>query len=152
MHPSSKVITRRVALSGDIEFASAVHHRAYREVVVRHYGPWNEETQDELFDAAWTGAAHEIILRDDVPVGYLCVEEDSDEIHLREIVIDPEFQEQGIGSIVLKEIIERARVRHVPVRLRTHLTNRAANLYRRMGFEECGRTASHILMEWNREQ
>ena len=38
--------------------------------------------------------------------------------------------------------------RGVAVRLQTHLVNRAAELYRRLGFQERGRTVTHILMEW----
>jgi ribosomal protein S18 acetylase RimI-like enzyme len=148
MHGSSKVISKRIALTTDTDFARGVHHRAYREVIVRHYGPWNEETQNELFDAAWSAANHEIILCEDVPVGYLCVEDDIDEIRLHEIVIDPQFQQQSIGTRILNEILGRARRQIVPVRLRTHLTNRAADLYRRLGFQEYGRTDRHILMQW----
>jgi ribosomal protein S18 acetylase RimI-like enzyme len=150
MHETPKIISRRIALTTDTAFARDVHHRAYREVVVRHYGPWHEETQNDLFDAAWSAANHEIILCKDVPVGYLCVEEDIDEIRLQEIVIDPQFQQQGIGTRILKEILGHASGRGVPVRLRTQLTNRAADLYRRMGFQEYGRTDRHILMEWRK--
>ncbi len=141
-------ITKRPAVASDTELARSVHHRAYHEVVVRQYGLWDEEAQDELFAAAWSAAAHEIIFCDDLPCGYMCVEDRDGDIHLCEIVIDPEFQGKGVGTNILGEVIEYARMRQVPVRLRTHLMNRAAALYRRLGFQECGRTNSHVLMEW----
>ena len=143
-------ITKRPGLVTDVEFARSVHHRAYRDVVVAQYGQWNEEAQDQFFIAAWSLAPHDVILCDDVRCGYLCAEDRDDNIHVRELVVDPDYQGQGIGTYILRDVIERAIARGVPVLLATHQLNRAVNLYRRLGFRESGRTNSHILMEWNR--
>ena len=136
-------------MDADTELARAVHHRAYRDVSVRQFGPWDEKAQDEFFADGWSAASHQVVLCDGVPCGYICVEDRGGEIHLRELVIDPEFQGRGIGSSLLREVIEDARARQVPVRLGTFHLNRAVNLYRRMGFREVGRTETHILMEWS---
>jgi hypothetical protein len=48
----------------------------------------------------------------------------------------------------MEEVFSGAAARRMPVRLQTHLVNRAAELYRRLGFKERGRTSTHILMEW----
>lgn len=141
-------ITKRPATTGDTEFARLIHHRAYREVVILQYGLWEEASQDKFFVAAWSVATHEIILCDDVPCGYLCVEQRKDSIFLREIVIAPEFQGKGIGTSLLEEVIDQAKMRRLKVRLQTHQMNRAAELYLRLGFRESGRTSTHILMEW----
>jgi predicted N-acetyltransferase YhbS len=61
----------------------------------------------------------------------------------------PTTKGQGIGSAVLHAVIEHARARRVPVRLGTHLANRAANLYRRVGFRQIGSTDTHLLFEWS---
>ena len=140
-------ITKRPGLDTDVEFARSVHHRAYRDVVVAQYGHWNEETQDQGFIAAWSQAPHEVILCDEVRCGYLCVEDRDDDIFVSQIVIDPDFQEQGIGTHILQDVIERAVVRGVPLRLTTQVLNRAVNLYLRLGFRESERTDAHILME-----
>jgi GNAT superfamily N-acetyltransferase len=141
-------ITKRPGLDTDVHFACSVHHRAYRDVVVAQYGQWNEAAQDEYFIAAWSRAPHEVILCDDVRCGYLCVEDRSDDLFAREIVIDPDFQGQGIGTHIIQDLIELAAARGMPLRLTTQLLNRAVNLYRRLGFRESGRTDTHILMEW----
>ena len=80
--------------------------------------------------------------------GYICVENREEDIHIREIVIDPKFQGKGLGTSLLREIIEDAEARQVPVRLGTQQANRAVNLYRKLGFREFERTTTHILMEW----
>ena len=141
-------ITRRAAVESDWAFFLGCHHAAYREASERQFGPWDEARQDRFAEASWRAARFEILLCDGAPCGYLCVEERLDDLHVREIVVHPAFQNRGVGTAVLRETVERARARGVPVRLGTFLTNRAAGLYRRLGFRETGRTDSHILFEW----
>ena len=145
-------ITGRPALDVDTDFARSVHHQAYREVVVRQYGVWDEEAQDEFFKSDWDPSVFEIILCDGVPCGYTCIEDRDSDIHVRELVIVPQFQGQGVGTQILRGVIDRARVRRVPVRLGTLHSNRAVDLYRRLGFREFERTGTHILMEWSDER
>lgn len=125
-----------------------MHHRAYRDVSVRQFGPWDERAQDEFFASGWSDAPHEIILCDGVPCGYACVERRDEDIHVRELVIDPEFQGRGVGTHILREVIAEAEARGLPVRLGTLHANRAAELYRRLGFREYARDETHIHMEW----
>lgn len=54
-------LERRPAQEVDTEFARQAHHRAYRDVVVKQFGGWNEEAQDKFFDSAWKGSKHEIL-------------------------------------------------------------------------------------------
>jgi GNAT superfamily N-acetyltransferase len=142
-------IERRPALDSDTDFARRVHHLAYREVVERQFGPWSDAEQDRFFNGDWHPAKFEIVLCNGVPCGYTCVEDRADDIHVRELVIFPDYQGQGIGSTLLREAMARGHERGVPVRLGTHLKNRALNLYRRLGFVEFDRTDTHILLEWS---
>jgi GNAT superfamily N-acetyltransferase len=142
-------ITTRAARADDLEFARAVHHAAYRDVVERQFGVWDEDFQDNTFMESWQDAAYEIVECGGRPCGYLCVEDRSDCQHVREIVISPPFQGRGIGTMLLGRAIRRATDRGVPVRLGTFHVNRAADLYRRLGFQETARTSTHILFEWH---
>jgi ribosomal protein S18 acetylase RimI-like enzyme len=142
-------VIRRPARETDTDFARLVHHQAYREVSERQFGPWDEKEQDEYFNDDWTSAAFEIVLCDGVPCGYVWIEDRADDIHVHELVLLPEFQGQGLGSSLLRQVMEDATRRRVPVRLETFHANRALNLYRRLGFQETGRSETQILMEWN---
>ena len=143
-----KKITKRPAEATDAEFARSVHYRAYRDVVIRQYGTWDEKAQDDFFADDWCAATHQIVIYEDVLCGYICVEYRDEDIHIRELVIDPEFQSKGVGTFLLREVINDAEAHQVPVRLGTQRVNRAVNLYRKIGFREFERTATHILMEW----
>ena len=146
------MITKRQANESDREFVRTVHHRAYRDVIERQYGLWDQAVQDRYFETVWSAAGDEIILNDEVPCGYCCVEHHADQIFIRELVIDPDHQRMGIGTHLLRGILGESKARRVPVRLRTQVVNRAAELYRRLGFRETGRNATHILMEWADER
>ena len=91
-------LTTHPADEADAAFAREAHHGAYRDVVTRQFGAWDEQVQDGFFDRSWDDHDHEIILRDDVPCGYTSVECGDDHIHVREFVIHPAFQGQGIGT------------------------------------------------------
>src|SRR5947209_1183088 len=126
-------VTRRPALETDTDFARLVHHQAYRDVSERQFGPWNEKEQDEYFNGDWNPAAFDIVLCDGIPCGYMHVEDRDHDIHVDELVLLSEFQGQGIGSSLLREVMERASRRGVPVGLQTFRVNRALNLYDRLG-------------------
>lgn len=138
-------ITRRAATDADKDFLRDIHHRAYRDVVTRQFGAWDEALQDEFFEKNWSGVAYEILLFDHRACGYVAVENFTDHIFVRELVIAPEFQGKGIGSAVLRAEMEKAAAKCV--RLQTLLHNRAAKLYERLGFREYGRTETHVKME-----
>jgi GNAT superfamily N-acetyltransferase len=142
------ILTRRPAQPSDMDFARDVHHRAYRDVVVRQFGPWDETAQGRWFNDDWRGHLFEIVICDGNSCGYLSSEERPDSISVREIVLAPEFQGQGIGTSILKEIIERASGSGRPILLRTQHQNRALNLYLRLGFREIQKTDTHTYLEW----
>jgi ribosomal protein S18 acetylase RimI-like enzyme len=140
-------ITRRQANDPDTDFARNVHHQAYRDIVTRQYGVWDEHAQDKFFAEDWTPEKFEIICCDGIPCGYTRIEDRDKDIHIRELVILPDFQNRGIGSHILREVLDRAKTRKAPVVLGTHIANQAMHLYQRFGFEEFERTDTHILMK-----
>lgn len=77
------------------------------------------------------------------------MDESEDFITLHELVLLPEFQGQGIGSKILSEAMEIAKSKNIPARLQVLKENKAAELYRRMGFKQIGETETHFEMEYN---
>ncbi len=140
-------LNRRPAEEKDTEFARQVHHRAYHDVVVRQFGSFEEKAQDKFFESAWKGSKHEIIYANGKPCGYFSMDESENEITLHELVLLPEFQGEGIGSKILSEVIEVAKVKNIPIRLEVLKENKAGELYRRLGFKQNGETETHFQME-----
>ena len=132
----------------DFEFARQVHHTAYHDVVVRQFGSWNESMQDEFFKAAWRDFPHYLVSRDDVVVGIVSYIERGNTIHINEVQILPRYQGQGIGTTFLRECIDDARHRKIPLTLQVLRENRAIELYRRLGFVPYGESDTHIKLEW----
>ncbi len=142
------LLERRSATASDTEFARISHHAAYRAVVSRQFGAWDEALQDRLFDEKWIPHQFEIVLCDGTPCDFLSAEDRPDHIYMSEIVIAPQFQGRGIGSQLLNEEMQRGRETQSPLRLQVLRENRAIELYRRLGFQECGTPETHIYMVW----
>lgn len=139
---------RRPAYAGDTDAARRIHHQAYRDVVERQFGAWDEAAQDHHFTNGWRSAAFDMLLGEDGdPIGYLSVEHRADDVHVREIVLAPAAQGLGIGTAILRQIIEQADARQVPVRLGTFHANRASRLYVRLGFRAVATTDIHVIFE-----
>ena len=137
-------VTRRPALDDDRAFARTVHHLGYRDVVERQFGSWDERAQDEFFAGDWSRGGFEIVECDGEPCGYLAVDVEARAVTVREIVLAPDYQGRGVGTNLIEEAVGAARARGVPVQLGALRENRAAALYRRLGFEEAGRDETHV--------
>ena len=83
------ILERRTATSSDTEFARTTHHAAFRDVVSRQFGTWDEALQDRLFEEEWIPDKFEIILCDNNPCGFLSIEDHPDHIYVRWIAITP---------------------------------------------------------------
>jgi ribosomal protein S18 acetylase RimI-like enzyme len=77
-----------------------------------------------------------IIQYDRKDIGMLKVEESEDCIYLGDIQISREFQGRGIGTHLVKQVLERANQKRIPVRLRVLKGNPVKELYVRLGFQE----------------
>lgn len=144
-----ELITLRPTTESDTEFARQVHHAAYHDVVVRQFGSWDEKMQDDFFARSWKPESHQTIYFDGKPCGYYSVEYKPDFIFARELVILPEYQGKGIGSKILKGLIEESKRKHVPIRLQVFKENKAQHLYRRLGFKDAESADAHIQMVFN---
>ncbi len=140
-------LTLNTATEADFEFVRKVHHLAYRDMVIRQYGEWDDSIQDEFFKNSWDRLPHKIIVCDGEPCGYCCLLESEDAIDVMELAILPEWQGKGIGSDLLKTVIEKGKSLGVSSRLNVMKTNDGAKrLYERLGFEVFDMTATHFKM------
>lgn len=139
----------RPATNDDYSFLRELHHRAYREVVTRQFGRWDERAQDEWFELSLRDAEFFVVELGSAAVGALARKRQPECLHLVELQIVPEHQNHGLGSALLRELLAEARSATLPVRLRVlHENHRARHLYERHGFVVTATMPTHYLMEW----
>jgi ribosomal protein S18 acetylase RimI-like enzyme len=137
----------RPATPADEEFLRALNRQAYEDVVTRQFGEWNDAAERDKFDDKWQRAAFRVIEMGGTRVGVVWSTDQVDHVRLHELQLLPEYQGRRIGSRVLIQETDRAERASKPVRLRVLRTSRALEFYRRHGFAETGRDASHIELE-----
>ncbi len=132
----------RPCTDGDRDWAYALKSEAYREVVERQFGPWDEKFQRELFAARWSPGRSRIILVDGAAVGLVAIEERSDAVWLDEIQLLKEWRGRGLGSLIIRDLTLRGLLRLQVLRE----NRRALQLYRRLDFRMEGETPMHYHM------
>ena len=95
--------------------------------------------QRRWYDVAYSGAEHRLILKNkeekDEPIGRILVQRAKGVIELIDISLLPEHRNRGIGTALLRGLIEESRKSRATVRLQVLRNNEGAiRLYRRMGF------------------
>lgn len=138
-------IDYRSATENDIDFLYSLHVATMKEYVDRTWG-WEDAFQKSLFQENFVPAKIQILMIDDRDIGMLSMEERSDDIFLRAIEIQPEYQGKGIGTTILKKIIADGAQKKKPVFLQVLKVNPAKHLYERLGFSVIEETKTHYRM------
>ena len=94
----------------------------------------NRDEQESMFRKLWDPAQVCIIQADGVDVGWLQTVVGKSEHMLGQMFVDARFQRRGIGTEVLRRIIEEASRMRLPVRLAVVKFNPSRRLYERLGF------------------
>lgn len=132
------------ASTRDEELAPLGWDHAQREAFLEmqftaQHGSYTSEFVDADFD---------IILLDDQPIGRLYVDRREDEIRLIDIALLPEHRNAGIGTALVRDLLEEAERSVKPVRLHVEVYNRARRLYQRLGFRTISDKGVYLFMEW----
>jgi L-amino acid N-acyltransferase YncA len=122
-------ITLRRARQADLEWIDRMHTECMRAYVEAHY-PWRPNQFRESFDPT----VYHVIVVDDVDVGVVSRWYEPDAIRIGNLLVAPSHQGRGIGSAILRDVLDEARERGLGVRLRVLEGNPAIGLYERLGF------------------
>jgi len=121
---------------------------------------WSKEQEDAFlrmqynarqysYAAQFPGASDSVILLDDEMIGRLLVAKLADEFRLVDIAVVQRSQRKGIGTTLLRQLLESARRARKPVRLNVRVLNPARELYARLGFDIIGENGGDFLMEFD---
>jgi ribosomal protein S18 acetylase RimI-like enzyme len=117
-----------------------------RDVITRTWG-WDESWQRAHFDAHFDPAQVSVVCVGGREVGVLRLEARPGELYVAELQIAPDMQGRGLGSAVVRGVVEEAAARGACVTLQViDVNTRARLLYERLGFHVTGRRERHFQM------
>ncbi len=146
-HMTPDSVQLRSASSDDLEFLRTVHREAMRPHVERAWGAWDEASQRDRFTRSTDPSTHQVIEVAGAAVGCQWIRRHADSIELVRLYLLPHAQNKGIGTLLVRRLLDEAREAGQPVRLRVLKVNPARDLYRRLGFTVTGETDTHYQME-----
>jgi ribosomal protein S18 acetylase RimI-like enzyme len=122
--------------------------------------PWSEEqksmfvdmqfrAQSAHFQTNYPGGRFDVIEIDGQAAGRFYVSREPTLIAIIDIVLAPEFRGQGVGTELVRAILDEARAAGKKVTLHVEKNNAgAARLYKRLGFVDTEDRGFYTYMEW----
>ena len=96
----------------------------------------------------YADADYSIILFDGAPAGRLYLNHKPADVRIMDILLAPEHRGSGIGTVLLREILEKAAAAGQSVSIHVEQDNPALRLYERLGFRQIDTFGVYLLMEW----
>jgi len=138
----------RPASSTDFRFAWSLYKELVLPLAVELLGEWYETGQKRIVDLALAQKGTSIIVVDGLDAGWMQVVELPESAYLRQLYLAPAFQNRRIGTIIITELIGRARVARKLLMLTAMKNNRARVFYERLGFQVVDESEHILTMRW----
>ncbi|MEO5735319.1 MAG: GNAT family N-acetyltransferase [Rubrivivax sp.] len=137
----------RPALIGDLDLTYAITVDAMRDYSLQAWGVWDDAEQREKHRRNFTLSTHRIASCRGSTAGLLAVEEHPDHLWLVKLYLLRSHRQQGLGTLLLQQVIHEAALLGKPVRLRVLRVNDAAQrLYFRHGFTVADEAADRLFL------
>ena len=105
------------------------------------------EAQDAYYREHYHPATFDVIELDGEPVGRLYVARWEDEIRIVDISLVPEHRGRGIGTALIRALLDEAAAAGKRLSIHVEVHNRARRLYERLGFLAVAENGIYLLME-----
>ena len=127
------------------ELAQVQWEEGQKESFVR----WQFEMQQKEYETRFPDARYDVILVDGVPAGRIWVGSDDKQIRLLDIAVMEQFQNRGVGTILLRRLMDEATEANKPLRHMVFVLNdNAHRFYERLGFRVIEDLGGYKHMEW----
>jgi len=126
------------------ELAQVAWSQKEKEIFLRQ----QFQFQHSQYMENYLDAEFKIIKIDDVDAGRLYSDVWKKEIRIIDIAILPEYRNRGCGTVLIKEIQEKAASQDKKVSIHVEKNNPALGLYHRLGFKETEDKEVYWLLEW----
>lgn len=146
-HPMRR-LSLRSATARDLALTYAITEEAMRAYAEATWGPWNADEEFRKHRRNFVPETHRIILIGRDEAGLLAIEDFPTYTWLVKIYLRAAFRGQGIGSVLLRQVIADASAQDKPVRLQVLRVNtRAQQLYFRHGFTVAHETPERLFLQ-----
>src|SRR6266849_6049449 len=150
-------ITLRPAIDADYGFMRELYGATRAEEMERF--PFDEAQKRAFLDQQFAAqfehygihyptCERNIIERDGTPIGRLWIDEWRDQIRIVDIALVPEHRGGGLGSGLVRAVLDRGSKAGKPVTIHVEAFNPALRLYQRLGFEHVDSNGVYYLMRW----
>jgi len=120
--------------------------------------PWDDATkrafleqqfaaQDAHYRGNYPGATLDVIELDGTRAGRLYVYRGPSDIRIMDIALMPEFRGRGIGTELLRGLVEEAAASQRKLSIHVEFNNPARSLYERLGFRPVSEEGIYLLLE-----
>jgi RimJ/RimL family protein N-acetyltransferase len=156
--PGPANITLRPVAPDDYDFLVEVYGSTRAEELA--LVPWTAEqqlafvrsqfaAQQDHYAKKYPAASHDIIMSDDRPVGRLYVARLDQEIRIVDITLLPAERNAGIGSYLIRQLLDEANRSGKVTRIYVEEFNPSLRLFERLGFSPSEQHGIHLLMQCN---
>ena len=156
MSDTPSIILRSVAVA-DNDFLCAVYASTRADELA--VTGWTDEQKAEFCQMQFTAqdahyrqhyptAEFSVIEHDGTPAGRLYVDRWSKEIRIMDIALLPTHRRHGIGTGLLRALMDEARAGNKLLSSHVERMNPALRLYERLGFKMAEDKGVYLLMEW----
>jgi GNAT superfamily N-acetyltransferase len=109
------------------------------------------DAQQVHYRSHYPTGIHQIILSDGEGIGRVYWANLKEELHFLDITILPEWRNRGIGTPIIKRLLEQAARQGKPARIFVESYNRSMSLFGRLGFTVASVDGCLLLLEWRVE-
>ena len=140
------MINFRTATPEDSEYLYNLKKKTLGEYIKETWG-WDEKIQCNYHEDCFEPEKYQIIQEDGKDIGCISIEEHSTRYFLNIIEIEPDYQNKGIGTKLIQDLINKGLQEKKPVELQVLKVNqRAFTLYKSLGFIVKQETQTHFQM------
>ncbi len=103
--------------------------------------------QKEHYATSYPQASHDVICVDETAAGRIYLDRGPESFHILDITVLPQYRNQGIGSILLRRLLEEAGQSGKAVTIYVETFNPSVRLFERLGFQKAQEKDFLLLMK-----
>jgi ribosomal protein S18 acetylase RimI-like enzyme len=140
-------VISRIAEPSDAAFAYEVREKAMREYEEAAWGRWDVLRVQKQIENDIAANKLNIVEIDLHKVGVMRVDEHPTHMHIDQLFLLPEYQNRGIGTKLVQDVLRSAQVKNLSVKLWVFQVNPARRLYQRLGFQVVEQTSASLHLQ-----